>query len=280
MKKLICLFLLMAPFIARADWYASQSWVLGLLSSNGVVLFAGTNVVLTTNAGKIYINVPIPSNTNALTAGQSNILALALTNPAAFKPITNNFSSYGRETYRNRDFFLGGDFNNNFGFESTNTSKLISFAAPTFNDQNVYYAWLASMSLANEIHLTLGGQDRSSGYFGAWGVTEIDFVTAPSVGSGPAVQWMIDSNGNFYPFTSGSLVNLGAPSKRVNSGYLSNLDATVSVKTGMITNGNMIILSSTNVAPPNNNPNYVWVSTATNAPGYFFVGSNGVWVRK
>ena len=44
-------------------------------------------------------------------------------------------------------------------------------------------------------------------------------------------------------------------------------------------NGNMIIWGNTNTLPAINT-NYTYLATATNAPGFLFVSSNGVWVRK
>ena len=253
MKKILWLIVFLSPFVAKADWYASQSWVI--------------NYVATHSAA-----APV------LSQSQSNILYSAVTNAAggnlsfqsgSYQPVSNNFTSYGYQTILNNNMKLGADA---FGTLTINSLKSFGFTGFPYNNQDYLYGlnWLAYSAPATNVFTVIVGG----------GVSEIDFSTTPTVTPGTTINWMIDGYGNLQPKSASSAITLGSATNRVSTGYFSNLDAAASIKTAVITNGNMILWSSTNVAPPNGNPNYIWLATSTNAPGFFFVSSNGVWAKK
>jgi hypothetical protein len=252
MKRLFCLLFFLSPFAAKADWYASQSWVKNYVATNS-------------------------SAATPLTTNQLNIINAAVTNPAggnlsfqsgSYQPVSNNFTSYGYQTILNNNMKLGADA---FGTLTINSLKSFTFTGFPYNNQDYLYGlnWLAYSAPATNVFTVIVGG----------GVSEIDFSTTPTVTPRTTINWMIDGYGNLQPKSASSAITLGSATNRVSAGYFSNLDAAVSIKTAVITNGNMILWSSTNSPPPNGNPNYIWLATSTNAPGFFFVSSNGVWTK-
>jgi hypothetical protein len=266
MKKLLFLIPLFLSLSVRADWYASQSWV--------------SNYVSTLSGGA------------SISPGQSNVIKNSVTNDAGgnisfnvgtYEPNSNSFTSYGSQTYKNATLRVGADAASvsGLGTITASTPKFFNWVGTAFDSQNYIYG-IAFMSLSSptngSFQLAIGGNQT----IGVAGTSQLFFMTGNGASNNAIVQWTVDGNGNLYP--SNSSVTLGTTARPIPSTYSSNVVALVSVTapsivSSIITNGSMVLVSATNAAP-SANANFVWLAVSTNAPGFIFVGSNSVWVRK
>ena len=287
------------------------------LGTNYNIVYASTNVTFTpqvyyltnviggvtnifTNTA-LYIGVTIPPNTNSLTPAQTNVLFNAVTNAAggnfAFNS-TNYARLLGNNPFANTNTFYAtaGEFNliadtiiagaNLGGGTSTaNATKDFQIIYPGYNEAVATVPVLDIYSSSStSIQLAIGGSGASGASGGS--ATDIYFQTMTNIGTSSQTWLHLDAFGNF---NFGAGASVGTSTNKASNGFFLNLNSTISstgnlivtnaVSCAAITNGQMIIWGTTNTLPPVNT-NYTYIATQTNAPGWLFVSSNGVWVRK
>lgn len=237
----------------------------------------------------------------------TNIVSAAVTNTSgvnfAFNPtnygiLTNvnvwAFQSMqtflGELNIQNQGSLAGADNGGLGGVTPNNTHRYLfqvypyASSGPSLN----YALWSYVTPSSQQLFFDLGGYPGNTG-----GASDVYIENSTSSSGIDTRWWHFDQFGNLSPAQTNSWQSIGLAVDRVPTIYAqtdnsavvitTNLTATTITTTNLntlaITNGNMIILGSTNTLPTINT-NYTYLATATNAPGFLFVSSNGVWVRK
>lgn len=256
------------------------------LLQNNVV--AGANIAVTANGNKITIANTAASGTT-LNSNQLNAVNNAVTNGAPsggnFNFLPYNYPTLGganvfsnNNTVLAQEWLVGANVSGN-GTVTASQAHEFWMLFPAYASSTALNGFLG----VNATALNVNTLDVGSVNSGGWGVSQIFLDTGAAYNSASTRWWTIDSSGNLYPYQSNPTYSLGLANAKIATAYISNTvtgDLTTGgLWTGIITNGLQIWASTTNFVPPVDT-NHIWLATATNAPGYFFVSSNGVWIRK
>ena len=262
------------------------------ISTNSVMFISST----ASGGGSYY---PTGIVANAFTNPLGGNLPLNSTN---IPGLTNNniWGVYGGQTFigeinlQNQGSLAGADSGGS-GVTANNTHRYLFQAFPyASSGPSLNYAiWGYLTTGSQQLFLDLGGYAGNTG-----GASDVYIVGATNSSGAATRWWHFDQFGSMSPAQTNSYQSIGLATDRVPTVYTLTNNDSVSISTNLstvtatavsitttnlstlsITNGNMIIWSTTNTLPPVNT-NYTYLATATNSPGFLFVSSNGVWVRK
>lgn len=257
------------------------------VTTNAVMFISSTAV----GGGSYY---PTGIVANAFTNPLGGNLSLNSTN---IPGLTNNniWGGYGGQTFigeinlQNQGSLAGADYGGS-GVTPNNTHRFLFQVFPyASSGSSLNYAlWSYVTPSSQQLFLDLGGYSGNTG-----GASDVYIENSTNSSGIDTRWWHFDQFGNLSPAQTNSWQSIGLAVDRVPTIYAqtdnsavvitTNLTATTVTTTNLntlaITNGNMIIWGNTNTLPAINT-NYTYLATATNAPGFLFVSSNGVWVRK
>jgi|GEM_PF-5049666 len=263
------------------------------ISTNSVMFISST-----ASGGGGYYPTNIVANSLTNTAGGNYSY-----NPTNVPSLTNSqiFGGPGQlDTFisevslQNQGSLAGADSGGS-GVTANNTHRYLFQAFPyASSGPSLNYAiWGYLTTGSQQLFLDLGGYAGNTG-----GASDV-YIAGATNSSGTATRWWhFDQFGSMSPAQTNGYQSIGLATDRVPTVYTLTNNDSVSISTNLstvtatattvvttnlntlsITNGNMIIWSTTNTLPPVNT-NYTYIATATNSPGFLFVSSNGVWVRK
>lgn len=191
-------------------------------------------------------------------------------NTNIFNTSSNNIAT-GINDFQNARMNVGANWDGVFvsnGIVQANQQHLFGMFAPSFGSTAPDMPFLSVCGYSPTFsYMELGKFQGTTN-----GICQIIFSTGAQPTNVITRWWYIDVDGTFSPWPS-TVANFGSAANPVNLGTFTT------VKTTFLTNGTTVFVSSTNSAPPNN-PNLIFVATPTNAQGWIFISSNGVWFRK